>query len=73
MKRLITIAAIAVVSLSFASCRQDDEATVLSNNETQEMLSNRKVLGDSVIVSANVVKKDAAVDPDPPYKDPTRW
>lgn len=73
MKKSITILAIAFVSLSFASCRQDDESTVLANNETQDMLSNRKVLGDSVKVSTSVVKKETAVDPDPPYKDGTRW
>lgn len=73
MKKSITVLAIAFVSLSFASCRQDDESTVLANNETQDMLSNRKVLGDSVKVSTSVVKKETAVDPDPPYKDGTRW
>lgn len=73
MKRLITIVAIAVVSLNFVSCRQDDESTVFSNNETQEMLSNRKVLGDTIKANNSVVKKETAVDPDPPYKDGTRW
>lgn len=73
MKRLITIMAIAVVSLNFVSCRQDDESTVFSNNETQDMLSNKMVLGDSIKTNAGLVKKEAAVDPDPPYRDPTRW
>lgn len=73
MKRLITIMAIAVVSLNFVSCRQDDESAVFSNNETQEMLSNKMVLGDTIQANTGVVKKEAAVDPDPPYRDPTRW
>lgn len=72
MKRLITIVAIAVVSLNFVSCRQDDESTVFSNNETQDMLSNKAVLADSAKIGTDVVKKEAAVDPDPPYKDGTR-
>lgn len=37
------------------------------------MLSNKAVLADSAKIGTDVVKKEAAVDPDPPYKDGTRW
>lgn len=71
MKRLITIMAIAVVSLNFVSCRQDDDSSEFSTNSTQEMLSNKQVLSTPKADSVVIVKKE--VDPDPPYKDPTRW
>ena len=71
MKKLITILTIAVVSLNFVSCRQDDEATDFNSNTTQKNASVGKseepVKTDSVKVASKVV------DPDPPVKDGTSW
>ena len=71
MKKLITIVAIAVVSLNFVSCRQDDESTEFTNTNTPEMLSNREVLNPVKVDTKGAASKE--VDPDPPYKDGTRW
>ncbi len=74
MKKLITIAMIAVVSLNFVSCRQDDESTEFGNTAPQEKLSKR--IGKDTIktdtANSNVIKKPM-VDPDPPVKDGTSW
>lgn len=72
MKKIITLLAIAVVSFTFASCRQDDEsAEFANNNNNAEMLSNREVLEPVKATAKPVANKE--VDPDPPYKDGTRW
>jgi len=72
MKKFITILAIAFVSLNFVSCRQDDVTSEMGDN-TQQSNNFRKagtVKSDSV---TSVAQKEAAIDPDPPVKDGTRW
>lgn len=71
MKKLFTIVAVAVVSLSFTSCRQDDE-TADFNSNTQKESSTFAKNADSV--KTDTVKVNARpVDPDPPVKDGTSW
>lgn len=72
MKKLISILAIAVVSMNFVSCRQDDVTSEMDNMTPQESISKR---------GTDTIKKDSTtsnaaqrpVDPDPPVKDGTSW
>ncbi|MFC4688028.1 MAG: hypothetical protein BGO86_03315 [Chryseobacterium sp. 36-9] len=71
MKKFISILAIALVSLNFVSCRQDDVTSDLDVNPTsQEKLTFNKggVTADTV-----AAKAQRPVDPDPPVKDGTSW
>lgn len=71
MKKLFTIVAVAVVSLSFTSCRQDDETADFNNNMPKEKNTFAKTT-DSV--KTDTIKVNARpVDPDPPVKDGTSW
>jgi len=71
MKKLFTIVAVAVVSLSFTSCRQDDEAADF-NTITQQ--DNKSFGKQSDSVKTDTIKVNARpVDPDPPVKDGTSW
>ena len=71
MKKLITIVTIAVVSLNFVSCRQDDETTDFNNNTTQEKVAGEKVAIPVKTDSVKVAHKE--VDPYPPVRDGTSW
>lgn len=72
MKKLFTIAAVAVVSLSFTSCRQDEETSDFGNATIKEKNSFGKVVIDTV-KSDTIKIKAKTVDPDPPVKDGTSW
>jgi len=75
MKKIFSILAIAFVSLSFVSCRQDDDTITETefNKSSQENLGNRKVtiVSDSAKVSS---RPEMALDPpkDPP-RDTSSW
>jgi hypothetical protein len=73
MKKFITILAIAFVSLNFVSCRQDDVTSEMGDN-TQQSNSFKKS-SDTVKTDSTttVGHREAAIDPDPPVKDGTRW
>jgi len=73
MKKFISILAIAVVTMNFVSCRQEDETADLQANTTQQNMGLRKA-GDSAQagVPTNAASKPE-VDPDPPVRDGTRW
>ncbi|GEM_PF-890602 len=76
MKKFVSILAIALVSLNFVSCRQDDAASDIEiasvpKQKTNYSKSNDTVKTDST-ASANAMQKPE-VDPDPPVKDGTRW
>ena len=73
MKKLLTIVTVAVVSLNFVSCRQEDDSTELSSTNIQEKVNFGKVTNT---VKIDTVKSNSLVipvDPDPPVKDGTRW
>lgn len=73
MKKIFSILAIAVVSLNFVSCRQDDditsqaESTIQVQNKVESRVSNNPVSADSA-----TVKVAAREETDPP-KDRTGW
>ena len=72
MKKLITILAIAAVSMNFVSCRQDDVTSEMDAMTPQEQVAKRS--GDTIktdSVKAKVAERP--VDPDPPVKDGTSW
>ncbi|MDP9955288.1 hypothetical protein J2X97_000925 [Epilithonimonas hungarica] len=77
MKKFISILAIAVITTSFISCRQEDETADLQESVTQQNINLRKT-GDSAQVGTvtNATTSAAAapeLDPDPPVRDGTRW
>ncbi len=73
MKKLISILAIAVVSLNFVSCRQDDVTSDMDSDPVEKVSTlnkNSAPKADSVTASA---AQKPAVDPDPPVRDGTSW
>lgn len=77
MKKFISILAIAVVTMNFVSCRQEDETADIQESITQQNKNFRKT-GDSAQAgtATNTTSSSAAapeVDPDPPVRDGTRW
>ena len=73
MKKLFTIAAIAVISLSFTSCRQDDDTADFNVDAAQTTTVSNRIIKDSVKADAVKAKLKPEVDPDPPVKDGTSW
>lgn len=73
MKKFISILAIAVVTMNFVSCRQEDETADLQESITQQNKLLKKT-GDSAQAGATTsVAGKPEVDPDPPVRDGTRW
>ncbi|SHK43101.1 hypothetical protein [Epilithonimonas mollis] len=73
MKKSISILAIALVSLNFVSCRQDDVTSDM-DVVTKKESSNFRKGGDSVKAETTTVQHaQRPVDPDPPVKDGTSW
>lgn len=75
MKKLITIATIAVISLNFVSCRQEDDTAEFGNTTTPTQKLSKRNAKDTIktdTANSNVIKKPM-VDPDPPVKDGTSW
>lgn len=77
MKKFISILAIAVITTSFISCRQEDETADLQESVTQQNINLRKT-GDSAqvgtVTNATISAATAPeLDPDPPVRDGTRW
>ncbi len=73
MKKVISILAIAVVSLNFVSCRQDDVTSDMdapSVEATNNFKKGETPKQDSA--TANAAQRPE-VDPDPPVRDGTRW
>ncbi len=75
MKKVFSILAIAFVSLSFVSCRQDDVTSEMEvNNTAQEKLGLKTT--DTITVDsikANSVAQNAIDPPKDPPKDRTHW
>ena len=71
MKKFLSITAIAILTFSSMSCRQDDETETFDNNNTTEKTTFRKS-GDTVKTDTIKVNHKP-VDPDPPVKDGTSW
>ncbi|WP_379964289.1 hypothetical protein [Epilithonimonas sp. UC225_85] len=74
MKKFIAILTITVVSLSFTSCRQEDDSADLTTNNSAQQGTTFKKSSDSV--ETDTIKASATarpVDPDPPVKDGTSW
>ncbi|MFC0345571.1 hypothetical protein [Epilithonimonas hispanica] len=77
MKKIFSILAIAFVSLSFVSCRQDDDTTTEMelNKTSQENLENKKSIDTIASDSAKVSSRpEMTLDPpkDPP-RDTSSW
>lgn len=73
MKKAISILAIAMVSLNFVSCRQDDVTSDMDTVTNQETLNFRKAEDSSKVKAVDAKIAQRPVDPDPPVKDGTRW
>lgn len=73
MKKAISILAIAMVSLNFVSCRQDDVTSDMDTVTNQETLNFRKSEDSSKVKTVTAKAAQRPVDPDPPVKDGTRW
>lgn len=70
MKRLITLAVVALVSFNFVSCRQDEESADFANNTVSEKPVYRQA---NTGKTDSVQLKARPVDPDPPVRDGTSW
>ncbi len=73
MKKAISILAIAMVSLNFVSCRQDDVTSDMDTVTNQETLNFRKAEDSSKVKTVDAKIAQRPVDPDPPVKDGTSW
>jgi len=74
MKKLFTIAAIAIISISFTSCRQDDDTAEFSGTTSpQEKTSYNKTSDTIIKIDTTTSHNRVEVDPDPPVRDGTRW
>ncbi|WP_312766055.1 hypothetical protein [Epilithonimonas sp.] len=73
MKKFISILAIAVVTMNFVSCRQEDETADIQESITQQnkVLKKSSDSAETGEVASAVAKPE--VDPDPPVRDGTRW
>jgi uncharacterized lipoprotein YehR (DUF1307 family) len=71
MKKFLSILAIAILSVSSMSCRQEDETETFNSQNTTEKTTFKKS-GDT-IKTDTIKVNHKPVDPDPPVKDGTSW
>lgn len=74
MKKAISILAIALVSMNFVSCRQDDVTSEMDTVTSKQETQNFRKAGDSSKTDSTYAQTaQRPVDPDPPVKDGTSW